>query len=82
LTSVHALIRFIATHKKHRTKGVFTHNDVAIIAFTTNNLLSLLFIFLQYIWDKTGLGAQVPVPWINRKTVPSKSKITLEKKYT
>ncbi|XP_046449110.1 uncharacterized protein LOC124197625 [Daphnia pulex] len=35
----------------------------------------------QYIWEKTGLGKQVPVPWMNRKTVPSKSKIALEKKY-
>jgi hypothetical protein len=38
-------------------------------------------LFLQYIWDKTGLGTQVPVPWINRNTAPSKSKIALEKKY-
>ncbi|KZS20501.1 Uncharacterized protein APZ42_012878 [Daphnia magna] len=35
----------------------------------------------QYIWDKTGLGTQVPVPWINRNTAPSKSKIALEKKH-
>ncbi len=35
---------------------------------------------LQYIWNKTGLGTRVPVPWMNRNTVPSKSKIALEKK--
>ncbi|XP_057367355.1 uncharacterized protein LOC130688394 [Daphnia carinata] len=35
----------------------------------------------QYIWDKTGLGTQVPVPWINRNTAPSKAKIELEKKH-
>jgi hypothetical protein len=27
------------------------------------------------------LGTQVPVPWMNRNTAPSKSKIALEKKY-
>ncbi|KAI9563073.1 hypothetical protein GHT06_010530 [Daphnia sinensis] len=35
----------------------------------------------QYIWDKTGLGTQVPVPWMNRNTAPSKAKIALEKKH-
>ncbi|XP_057367487.1 uncharacterized protein LOC130688523 [Daphnia carinata] len=35
----------------------------------------------QYIWEKTGLETKFPVPWINHKTLPSKSKIALEKKY-
>ncbi|KAK4026270.1 hypothetical protein OUZ56_015280 [Daphnia magna] len=51
------------------------------VSYDVIGKLETAFDDFQYIWETTGLGAKVPVPWINRKTFPSKSKIALEKKY-
>ncbi|KAI9563063.1 hypothetical protein GHT06_010520 [Daphnia sinensis] len=51
------------------------------VSYDVIGKLETAFEDFQYIWKTSGLETKVPVPWINRKTIPSKFKIALEKKY-